>query len=160
WYRGDGGNVAVVVELPLGGAALASATIASYLPAVGLNGHGLAQRIDSLSAPDDRIGLPRVLVSRYAPAARDPDDAVARATIPGRAGGYADVFAARGGRARSLETPARAHAVLDGTGGHTNHYLARDLHGDASDGSLARYERLAELLRERPPATPEDAMEL
>ena len=49
--------------------------------------------------------------------------------------------------------------AIGGPGGHTNHYLAGD--GDeSSDGSRARFERLSELLRDRPPRTPDEAMEV
>ncbi len=161
WLAGDAGNLAVVVEACEDGTRIASPTVTCCLPAVGMNSHGVAQGIDSLSAPDDRVGIPRVLVSRHALAARDLGDAAGRAGVPGRAGGYAHVLARRGGEARTVETSSARSAIL-GPGAHTNHYLdpelARD--GDSSEGSVARYERLAELLRDRPPATPEEAMEL
>ena len=164
WYAGDAGNVAVVVEVGPGGTVRhASPTVAACLSAVGMNGAGLGQGIVSLSARDDRVGIPRVLVSRHALEAVSAEDARRRATLPGRAGGYAHVFALRGGDAFVVETTATASAVLTGPGSHTNHYLDPGLAQSAaaaSEGSLARRERLAELLRERPPATPEDAMEL
>ncbi len=163
WLAGDAGNLAVVVEVGPGGVRLASPTVACCLPAVGLNGAGLAQGIDSLSAPDDRVGIPRVLVSRHALEAVSAQDATRRAAFSGRAGGYAHVFALRGGDAFTVETTATEAAVLAGPGAHTNHYLAPELArrgSAASEGSLARHERLAALLRERPPATPEDAMSL
>ena len=163
WLAGDAGNVAVVVEACEDGRRLASPTVACCLPAVGLNSAGLAQGIDSLTAPGDRVGVPRVLVSRYALAASTLDDAAARAALPGRAGGYAHVLAGRGGRALTVETTATGRALLPGPGAHTNHYLDPVLveHGNpASTGSLARHARLTELLRERLPATPEQAMEL
>lgn len=161
WLAGDAGNLAVVVEQTPDGVWLSSPTVACCLPAVGLNSAGLAQGIDSLSASDDRLGIPRVLVSRHALAGRDLVDGTARATVPGRAGGYAHVFARRGGEARTLETTSTRSAML-GCGPHTNHYLDPELArtGDASEGSRARHDRLAELLRERPPETPEDAMAL
>lgn len=165
WYAGDAGNLAVVVEVGGSGGSVrhASPTVAACLPAVGMNGAGLAQGIDSLSARDDRVGIPRVLVSRHALEAGSAEDARRRATLPGRAGGYAHVFALRGGEAFTVETTAAASAVLTGPAAHTNHYLDPGLALSAaapSEGSLARRERLAALLHERPPATPEDAMEL
>jgi hypothetical protein len=161
WLAGDAGNLAVVVESCPNGASVVSPTVACCLPAVGLNSAGLAQGIDSLTAPDDRVGVPRVLVSRHALAAASLDDAVARATLRGRAGGYAHVLAQRGGETLTVETTAADHALLRGPGAHTNHYVAPELaaHGDPpGDGSLARHARLSELLRERTPATPEEAM--
>ncbi|MGH2995944.1 MAG: hypothetical protein ACRDON_07050, partial [Gaiellaceae bacterium] len=59
WYAADAGSVAVVVEYPDDGSpALASPTPACYLPAVGMNARRAAQGIDSLTASDDREGVP------------------------------------------------------------------------------------------------------
>jgi len=140
---------------------VASPTIVCCLPAVGVNGHGAAQGIGSLTASDDGAGVPRVLVSRSALEARDRDDAVARAGAPNRAGGYGHLFAFPGGDCFAVETTGRQVAVLDGPGPHTNHYedpgLAQ-LAPAPSEGSLARLERLRTLLAERNPRTPEDLM--
>ena len=163
WFAGDSGNAAVVVEHPSEGVAIASPTLAACLPAVGMNAHGAAQGIHSLTARDDGIGIPRVLVSRHALDARDRQDAMRRAGITGRAGGYAHLLAFRGGDALTLETSARELAVLDGPGPHTNHYVAPDLaavRDEPGEGSVARLERLTELLADRTPSTPEDAMGL
>jgi hypothetical protein len=163
WSAGDAGNVAVVVEVGDDGAWLASPTIACCLPAVGLTSARLAQGIDSLSAPSDRVGVPRVLVSRHALAASSPADAAARAALPGRAGGYAHVLARVRGEALTVETTATGSALLPGPGAHTNHYLDPVLaaEGDPpSTGSLSRHARLEELLAERAPTTPDEAMEV
>ena len=162
WLEGDRGNVAVVVERPVDGPAFASPTIACCLPAVGLNEHRLARGIDSLTARDDRVGVPRVLVSRHVLDARDREDALRRAALPGRAGGYAYVFAGPG-EAFAVETTTDQAALLDDACAlvHTNHYLGRELEplGDEPSASSAtRYAHLSALLRERPPRTPEDAM--
>lgn len=162
WYAGDAGNAAVVLSRPHGGPAFASPTVATCLPAVGLNAAGMAQAIMSLTADDDRPGVPRVPVSRRALEARDPQDLVRRATIPGRAGGYAHLVAWAGGRTFTVETSASGHAIVEGPGGHTNHYLDPELagRGRSSPGSRARLARLRELLAERSPQTPEDVMEV
>src|SRR6058998_2063817 len=89
WLAGDAGNVAVLVDHPADGRiAVASPTVVCCLPAVGVNGHGAAQGIGSLTASDDAIGVPRVLVSRSSLEARDRRDAIDRGARPGRAGGY------------------------------------------------------------------------
>jgi hypothetical protein len=163
WFAGDGGNAAVVVEHPSDGVAIASPTLAACLPAVGMNAHGAAQGIHSLTARDDGVGIPRVLVSRHALDARDREDALRRAGIAARAGGYAHLLAFRGGDALTLETSARELAILDGPGPHTNHYVAPELEAvrdEPGDGSVARLARLTELLAERPPSSPREAMEL
>jgi isopenicillin-N N-acyltransferase-like protein len=164
WLAGDAGNVAVVVDIPDDGrVAVASPTIVCCLPAVGMNAHGVAQGIGSLTASDDGVGVPRVLVSRSSLESRDRDDAIARAAMAGRAGGYGHVFAFPGGDALTVETTGARHEVIDGAGPHTNHYRARELAAmapEASEGSRARLARLSELLDERRPRTPDQLMEL
>jgi isopenicillin-N N-acyltransferase like protein len=161
WLAGDAENVAVVVEQPAEGITVLSPTVATCLAAVGMNGHGGAQGIDSLTARDEQIGVPRVLVSRHSLEAAGREDAVSRAGVEGRAGGYGHVFAFRGGEAFTIETSATRLALLDGPGAHTNHYLDRDLAelGDEpSAGSRSRLERLLQLLEDESPLTREDAM--
>jgi isopenicillin-N N-acyltransferase-like protein len=162
WLAGDRDNLALVVERGAPGEPpLVSPTVACCLPAVGINGAGLAQGIDSLASRDDRVGVPRVIVSRHALAASDREEALRRTAVAGRAGGYAHVFARRGGEAFTLETSATGTALLDGPGAHTNHYLDPDLAAVGAPpgpGSVARLGRLEELLQERSPASVEDAM--
>jgi len=161
WYAGDVGNVAVVAARPDDGPAFVSPTVVACLPAVGINGQGLAQSIMSLSADDDRVGIPRVLVSRHALGAAHAADAADRAGIEGRAGGYAHMLATADGETCVIETSSAWRGVLPGPGAHTNHYLHRDAPaGDASPGSGARLERMTQLLAERPPTSPGEAMSL
>jgi isopenicillin-N N-acyltransferase-like protein len=163
WLAGDAGNVAVVVERPVAGPVVVSPTLAACLPAVGMNGNGGAQGIHSLTAHDDRVGVPRLLVSRHALDSSDREDAIRRAGLPGRAGGYAHLLAFRGGDALTIETSATGLAVLEGPGPHTNHYVAPELAGvrdEPGAGSMARLARLTELVERRPPSTPEEAMEI
>jgi isopenicillin-N N-acyltransferase-like protein len=157
WLAGDVGHVAVVVELPDDGPALVSPTLACCLPAVGMNEYRVAQGIQSLTAGDDGVGIPRVLVSRHALVASSPADALRRATLPGRAGGYGHSFAFGSGSAMSIETSATRFAVNGQPGSHTNHYTDSELADRApppSQGSLARLARLQALVTERSPATP------
>jgi len=157
WMAGDRGNVAVVIELPDDGPALVSPTIVCCLPAVGMNEYRVAQGIQSLVARDDGVGVPRVLVSRHALVSSSPADALRRATLPGRAGGYGHSFAFGTGSAMSIETSATRFAVAGVPGCHTNHYTDPELAELApppSPGSVARLERLRALVEERAPATP------
>ena len=164
WLAGDRENVAVVMDVPDDRPTrLASPTVVCCLPSVGVNSHGAAQGIGSLTASDDRVGVPRVFVSRHCLEAMDRADAISRAGRPERAGGYGHVFAFAGGDAFSVETTAERLAVLDGPGPHTNHYQDPQLAalGPApSEGSRARYGRLEELLREARPQTVPDVMDL
>ena len=163
WLAGDLDNVAVVIDIPVdGGVPVASPTVVCCLPAVGLNAYGVGQGIGSLTATDDGVGVPRVLVSRSSLEARTRADAIARAAMPGRAGGYGHVYALPDD-AFTIETTAREHRVLTHAGAHTNHYQDPDLAKLApppSAGSLARLTRLEELLAERPPARVEELMEV
>ncbi len=163
WLAGDMGNMAVVIDLPDDRPfAVASPTVVCCLPAVGVNSHGGAQGIASLTAIDDGVGVPRVLISRYSLEAIDRADAIARAGHPSRAGGYGHVFAFAGGDTFTVETTGKAEAVLD-TPIHTNHYQDPGLAtlGPApSEGSRARLDRLCELIEERSPETPEAVMEI
>jgi hypothetical protein len=164
WLAGDLGNVAVVVDAPdRGRPAVASPTVVCCLPAVGMNAHGGAQGIGSLTASDDTVGVPRVLVSRSSLEARDRVDAIRRAAVVGRAGGYGHVYAFAGGDTFVVETTATQHRVHPEADVHTNHYLDPELAAMApapSDGSVARFDRLTELLEERRPTEPEAVMEL
>ena len=162
WLAGDIGNIAVIIDIPVDGTvAIASPTIVCCLPAVGINGHRVAQGIGSLMASDDSIGVPRVLVSRNALEARNRDDAVTRAAMPSRAGGYGHVYALADD-AFIVETTGKQHRVLDGPGPHTNHYQSdlAELAPPASDGSRARLARLQTLIAERDPQTPQELMEI
>jgi isopenicillin-N N-acyltransferase like protein len=162
WLAGDAGNVAVVMEIPTtGSGAVASPTVVCCLGAVGMNEHGGAQGIQSMSASDEGVGVPRVLVSRHALEASDRLDAIRRATLPGRAGGYGHVFGFAGGDSFIIETTAKRDGLLEGPGPHTNHYLDHELAQmgpQPSAGSAARYDRLIQLIEELQPSTPEGMM--
>ena len=98
WLAGDVGNIAVIVDKPDGGRVpVASPTIVCCLPAVGMNAHGVAQGIGSLTASDDGVGVPRVLVSRSSLEARDRERC-------DRARGHAR---ARGGLRPRVRVPRR-----------------------------------------------------
>ena len=128
-----------------------------------MNAHRAAQGIDSLTAKDDGVGIPRVLVSRHALEAENREDAVRRAGIAGRAGGYGHLFAFAGGDALTVETTAQQLAVLDGPGPHTNHYVSPELlevGDEPAAGSVSRYDCLVQRLREKAPQTPEEAMDV
>ncbi len=162
WIEGDRGNVAVVMEVPDRGRAVASPTVVCCLPAVGMNEKRGSQGIQSLKAGDERPGVPRVLVSRHSLESTDRLDAVRRTAIRTRSGGYGYTFAFPGGDAFTIETTATRESLLEGPGPHTNHYLDPGLAqvgAEPSEGSLSRYERLLELLEEQPD-TPEAVMEV
>jgi isopenicillin-N N-acyltransferase like protein len=163
WLAADAGNVAVVASRTGDGPPFVSPTVACFLPAVGLNASPAAQAIMSLSSPDDGVGIPRVLVSRAALQAPAAEGGIALASTPGRAGGYAHLFAFPRGRAFTVETTSARAAVLERTRTHTNHYLDPELAeatGEPGPGSRDRLDRLEHLLRQAPPGSVEDAVRI
>jgi hypothetical protein len=162
WLAGDLRNVAVVIDVPNDRpVSVASPTVVCCLPAVGVNSHRAGVGVTSLTATDDGIGVPRVLASRHALDSADRADAVARADLPDRSGGYGYTFAFAGGDAFILETTARRISVLEDRK-HTNHYVDPELAAigaEPSAGSRARYARVAELL-ETDPRSVDDVMQI
>src|SRR5919106_214931 len=146
WLAGDLGNVAMVIDIPNDRPVrVASPTVACCLPAVGVNSHRAGVGVTSLTANDDRIGVPRVLASRHVLDSADRWDAIARADLPSRSGGYGYTFAFAGGDAFTLETTATRMSVLEERT-HTNHYVDAEL---ASIGTEPRtVEGVMEILRD------------
>ncbi len=164
WLAADAGNIAFVIDIPDDESVpVAGPTIVACLPSVGVNGHGGVQGIDSLSAADDHVGVPRVFVSRSSLEAADRDNAIALAGTPARAGGYAHVLAFPDAVTFTIETTGKELAVLDGPGCHTNHYLDPGLAkvgAGPSAGSRSRLTRLQELVAERKPTDPAGVMDI
>jgi hypothetical protein len=162
WLAGDRGNIAVIIDVPDDRPVrVASPTVVCCLPAVGVNSHGAGLGVASLTATDDRVGVPRVFASRHVLEAANRADAIERADLPERSGGYGYMFAFAGGDAFTVETSARRVAVLDDRA-HTNHYVDPGLAGigpEPSDGSRARRDRVVELLSAGPQSV-EDVMEI
>src|SRR6266581_3584316 len=132
-----------------------------WFPVVGMNAAGLAFSVLSVTAEDDGVGVPRVLVSRDVLQATNREDVVRRAAPPHRSGGYAYEVAVRDHDGFLVETTATRHAVLDRRPAHANHYLAAELAKIAappSAGSVARLERTEQLLASHPPRDEQGAM--
>ena len=147
WYAGDDGEVGVVLDVPQEGPALLAPVVAGTLPLVGINAYGGAFGAMSLSAGDERVGVPRSLIARDVLDARDRADAVARATRDGRAGGYSYICAFPGRDAFAIESTATTAAVLE-VREHTNHALDPSVAAAAippSEGSRSRLARARQL---------------
>jgi isopenicillin-N N-acyltransferase like protein len=129
---------------------------------VGFNSAGLALTGNELSASDDRVGIPRLLLVRDILRRRTLEDAVAAALHPRRASSYNNLLSHRDGGVCSVEGSATDAELLepaDGTLAHTNHYtsprMARyERDPDAIAGSQARYQSACRWLG-RGPVTPE-----
>lgn len=122
WYPGDEGTVGVVLDVSDDGPAVLAPVAAGTLPLVGLNEYGAAVGTMSLSATDERVGVPRAFVARTILEASDREDALARASHPDRAGGYSYLCAFAGGDVCVIESTATTAALLD-LDVHTNHAL-------------------------------------
>jgi len=147
WYAGDEGAVGIVIDIPDDGPAVLAPVVAGTLPLVGINEHGVAVGAMSLSARDERIGIPRALIARDVLDAGDAADAVARATRPGRAGGYSYQLAFPDGTALAVETTGTREASV-ATTVHTNHAFdaaVAEVTFPPSPGSLARCARATSL---------------
>ena len=145
WYAGDQGAVGIVIDVADDGPTVLAPVVAGTLPLVGINEYGVAVGAMSLSARDERVGIPRALLARDVLDARDAADATARATRPGRAGGYTYQLAFPDGESRVVETTATRDAVM-AANVHTNHALdpsVAEVTFPAAPGSLGRYERAA-----------------
>jgi len=142
WYAGDDGAVGVVLDVSDDGPAILAPMVAGTLPVLGLSEHGAAFGTMSLSATDERVGIPRALIARGILDARDPHDAFARASRDGRAGGYSYLCAFPGGDACVIESTATTAAQLD-IAEHTNHALDPAVAAAACDPSAGSCSRLA-----------------
>jgi isopenicillin-N N-acyltransferase-like protein len=147
WYAGDEGAVGIVLDVPDDGPTLLAPVVAGTLPLVGVNEHGVAVGAMSLSARDERIGIPRALVGRDVLDARDAADATARAMRPGRAGGYSYQFAFPDGGSLVVETTGSRGSVM-ATNAHTNHAIdpsVAEVTFPPSSGSQSRLSRASAL---------------
>lgn len=152
WYAEDAAAVIAIYGQPQNQPAFFSITAAPFLAAVGMNEAGLAQGVNSVTATDCRVGVPRMFAARAVLEATTVEEAIDKATPQNRAGGYNHLLAQSGGDLGNLETTAEETDYLPGTKMiyHTNHYLSQQLQHLAvkeSDHSLARYRRLTELER-------------
>lgn len=147
WYSGDDGAVGLVLDVSDDGPALLAPVVAGTLPLVGLNELGGAFGTMSLSATDERAGVPRSFVARELLDAKDPHDAYDRACLADRAGGYSYLCAFPGGDTCVIETTATTAARLALTA-HTNHALDAEVSSascEPSTGSQSRLARAREL---------------
>ena len=164
WLAGDLGNVAVVIDLPEDGRVpVVSPTVVCCLPAVGHERSRGGQGIGSLTASDDGVGVPRVLVSRSSLEARSRADAVARAAMPGRAGGYGHVYAFAGDDAFTVETTGRRTACSTAPGRTRTTTWTPGSPRSAPPPPRAAApgsSRLQVLIEERQPSSPEGLMEV
>lgn len=147
WYTGDDGAVGLVLDVADDGPAVLAPVVAGTLPLVGLNELGGAVGTMSLTATDERIGIPRSLIARDILAASNCHDAFARASRPGRGGGYSYLCAFPGGGSCVIETTASTAAQLEVTE-HTNHALDPAVAAAscaASEGSRSRLTRASRL---------------
>jgi hypothetical protein len=122
WYAGDDGAVGLVLDVSDDAPPVLAPVVAGTLPLVGLNELGGAFGTMSLTAGDERIGIPRALIARDILDADSCQEAFARASRDGRAGGYSYLCVFPGGESCVIETTATTSAKLSDSV-HTNHAL-------------------------------------
>ena len=152
WYAADADSVAIVIDQPDDGVGLVAPVVASGLPLVGMNAAGSALGLMSLTATDERPGVPRVVVARRALDARTREEAWDTVTMDERAGGYSWCWAFADGRTALFETTATTAADLDGATTHSNHALDGTVAAvcpAGSEGSTSRLARIQALTSDR-----------
>ena len=142
WYAGDEGTVGMVLDVSDDGPAVLAPVVAGTLPLVGLNELGGAFGTMSLSAHDERVGVPRALVARGVLEAGSPAAALARADLEDRAGGYSFLCAFPGGETCVIESTATTASTYDADV-HTNHALDPSVAAAACEPSAGSRSRLA-----------------
>ncbi len=150
WYVDDADAVVVIYARPKGKPSFISVTSAPFLSAVGMNEAGLAQGVNSLTAIDCRVGVPRMFAARAVLESESVSEAIKAATPANRAGGYNFLLAHADGEIGNLETSACAEMYMPAEKFvyHTNHYtnpLLKHLGKEIDEHSLTRYRRLEEL---------------
>ena len=162
WYAADADSIAIVIDEPDDGVAVVSPVVASGVPLVGMNATGTSLGAMSLTATDERPGVPRMFVARKALDARDRDEAWATVTTPERAGGYTYCYAFPDGETALFETTGTTAADLHETT-HSNHALDGAVAAvcpSGSEGSRSRLARMRELTADRDAWTVPDACAL
>jgi len=152
WYAEDADTVIAIYGQPNNLPSFISITAAPFLAAVGMNEAGLAQGVNSVTATDYQVGVPRMLAARAVLEAMTIREAIDKATPHNRAGGYNHLLVSTKKELGNLETTATESDYLPGAKliYHTNHYLSPRLQRLAKMGSnhsLTRYRRLTELER-------------
>jgi hypothetical protein len=163
WYAGDADSVAIVIDEPDDGVAVVAPVVASGLPLVGMNATGTALGAMSLTAGDERAGVPRMFVARRALDARDRAEAWRTVTMPERAGGYTWCYAFADGDTAIFETTATTAATLPEATTHSNHALDEGVAAlcpAGSEGSRSRLARMRALTSDRQTWTTAEACAL
>lgn len=150
WYAGDvDANVLLRAALPDGTVFLAM-TAAGYLPATGISSWGIAGGANTLFSNDTRVGVPNLVLRRWALEARSLEEARARCCHPERARGSNHLYAGNDGRILDIETSGTDQAETwpaaeDGVVcyAHTNRYLAPEMTGYEVSTSVSSERRLA-----------------
>lgn len=131
--------------------------VAGIFVSIGVNECRLALTGNDLSATDERLGIPRLLIARAILSARTVDEAVKIALHDNRASSYNNIISDGHGVIANVEGSATDYEVLQPVDGwlvHTNHYthprmLKYERTPNAITTSVARYNRARELMQTR-----------
>ena len=123
--------------------------------AFGFNAKGICFSVDHVQPRDVRVGVSRHFIARSLLEARSLDDAIERATVPGRASGFSYTIGSIPERRVVLvEVAPGDHHVREIRGAyfHANHYQElADADQIISPSSRARVERAKVMMQKSPP---------
>jgi len=147
------GNLYVVHARVVGKPAFTALSYPGFLcgNAFGFNAEGICFSVDHVQPRNGGVGVARHFIARSLLEARSLDDAIERATVPGRASGFSyTIGSIPERRIVIVEVAPETHHVREVRGAyiHTNHY--RDLAVDQiiSPSSRARVERAGVMMQE------------
>jgi len=162
WRETDLEHVVLIRIKPKKGPRFFAVTNGGLELILGMNSEGICFTGNSVYPTDERVGIPKLFLSRQQLLARSIDESMAAALPAGRASSYNTNLVHRSGEMYCIEGSATAHAAMyaaDGYLVHTNHYLDPRMQkfeavygtDDKSlkdcTGTFVRYNRARRLLR-------------
>ena len=131
--------------------------IAGLFTSIGINANHLALTGAEVSANDERIGVPRLLIARAILSASTFSEAIQISLHPNRASSYNNIISSGEGEIVSIEGSATDYAFIypeDGYLVHTNHFVHPDMlryetAPNENSGSISRYRRALNLMQTR-----------
>jgi predicted choloylglycine hydrolase len=119
--------------------------------AFGFNAAGICFSVDHVQPRNGQVGVARHFIARSLLEARSLDDAIERATVPGRASGFSYTIGSVPERRIVIVEVAPEHHHIRGIRGayfHTNHYRELAVDQTISPSSRARVERAGVMMGE------------
>ena len=129
--------------------------------AFGFNAEGICFSVDHVQPRNGELGVGRHFIARSLLEARSLDDAIERATVPGRASGFSyTIGSISERRVVVVEVAPGSHHVREVRGAyfHANHYQELTVDQIISPSSRARVERAGVMMQKSPPQNAADVL--